>query len=779
MNAAGTPLTGTRGAVALLAGAGLALAAPAAPPAWAVVLLLVFGVVLAWRPGALRYGGVVVLGVAIAGGHARHALSIRLPAEPVRTEALVAGRVASLPRREPRRVVFDLDVDASAHSPLAGKQVRVSWYSRPDAEPPPVRAGERWVLPLRAKAPRGLRNPGAGDPEKHALADRLAATAYVGGAGARRLATGAGIVAWRERVSERIAEAVPDPSSRFVRALALGDTRFLSDADWRVLRADGLTHLIAISGFHVGMVAGAAALAVRLLWWLVPGLGRRVPRRIAAAALGVVAAGMYAAAAGFSLPTVRTLVMIAIVAVACAWRRSIGVAGALAWAAIAIVALDPLALLAAGFWLSFAGVAWLAWCLPRDTGPAWASLLRAQAVASVGLLPLTVILFGQASAAGPLANLVAVPLWSLLVAPLAVGGVALDVVWPAGAAWLWRAASFALDPAWPLFEAMARSPLALHWLPEPHALALPLALLGAGWMLLPRGLPGRWLALALWLPLLWPDARRPPPGEVEVTAIDVGQGLAVLVRTHRHALLYDTGPAVPDGFDAGERAVVPVLHARGVGGGLDRLVLSHADNDHAGGLQAVLDEVPVALLQAPEGAGIQGASTCRGGEAWAWDGVRFEWLHPPPYFPYLANESSCVLRFEAAGRAVLLTGDIGEIIERRLVADVPSKLRADLAFAGHHGSRHSSDPAFIAATGARHVVFSTGHGNRFRHPARSVVERWSDAGARPWDTARHGALTFRVRDRGTEVESHRDRTARLWDATRIPAPEAGLSYRRD
>jgi competence protein ComEC len=443
------------------------------------------------------------------------------------------------------------------------------------------------------------------------------------------------------------------------------------------------------------------------------------------------------------------------------------------------VLVDPLSLLAAGFWLSFAGVAWLTWCLPRETGPAWAGLVRAQAVASVGLLPLTVILFGQASAAGPLANLVAVPLWSLLVAPLAVGGVAVDVLWPAAAAWLWGAAAFVLDPAWPLFEAVARSALALHWLPEPHALAFPLAIIGAAWMLLPRGLPGRWLGLALWLPLLWPDTCRPAEGEVEVTAIDVGQGLAVLVRTRDHALLYDTGPAVPDGFDAGERAVVPALHARGVGGRLDRLVLSHADNDHAGGLQAVLAEVPVVSLQAPEGAGIPGAAACVGGDAWTWDGVRFEWLHPPPYFPYLANESSCVLRIEAAGRAVLLTGDIGEIIERRLLAEARPKLRADVVFAGHHGSRHSSDPAFVGATGARHVAFSTGHGNRFRHPARVVVERWDSAGAIPWDTARHGALTFRLRADGVDVESHRQRTARLWDATRIPAADGGLSYRRD
>lgn len=778
MTAARTPPDLRLLAPALLAGAVAALAMPWPMPVWLATGMLVLALLVAMRWPALRAGAALVLGAGIASLHVAAALDARIASTPARQDAVVTGRVASLPRTEPRRVVFEFDVEQADRAVAAGRRLRIAWYYDAPHPAPEVRAGERWRFSLRLKAPRGLRNPGGADAERHALADRLAATGYVIGTDAARLADGRGLPAWREGVSDRIAAAVPGATSHFVRALALGDTRGLTEQDWRVLRADGLTHLVAISGFHVGMVAGAAALLARLLWWVLPALGRRLPARVAGAALGVLAALAYAAAAGFSMPTVRTVLMIAVVALACVTRRALRVWDALALAAAAIVLVDPLALLGAGFWLSFAGVAWLAWCLPRERGSAWRGLLRAQAVASLGLLPLGVFFFDQASLAGPVANLVAVPLWSLVVAPLAVAGVAFDAPSPALADIAWRAAAAAFDLAWPAFERIGASPLALHWIAEPSPLAMPLACVGAAWLLLPRAVPGRALALALWLPLLWPAQQRPGHGEVEVTAIDVGQGLAVLVRTRSHALLYDAGPATPDGFDAGERAVVPVIRARGVDR-LDRLVVSHGDNDHAGGVAAVLAEVPVSAIAAPDGAGIARAAACRAGDAWAWDGVRFRVLHPPLHFPYLANESSCVLRIDSRHGAVLLTGDIGAIVERRLLAHDADAVRADVVFAGHHGSRHSSDPAFVAATGARHVVFSTGHANRFRHPAVQVRERWRDAGARTWNTADEGAVTIRLGAGGIDVAGRRRQAPRLWDAARIEAAGAGLSYRRD
>ncbi|BDU16986.1 DNA internalization-related competence protein ComEC/Rec2 [Lysobacter auxotrophicus] len=593
------------------------------------------------------------------------------------------------------------------------------------------------------------------------------------------LAPAHGIDAWRDGMSDRIATSVHRPSSRFIRALALGDVRGLDDADWTVLRANGVTHLIAISGFHVGLVAGFFALLVRAGWWLWPTLARRVPAPIAAAAGSVVGAGLYTAVAGFALPTVRTALMIAIVAGLRGLRRRLSAAQCLALAAFAMLLVDPLSALSAGFWLSFAGVAWLLWCMPDSGGNAVRDFLSAQGVASLGLLPVAAILFGQASLAGPLANLVAVPWWSLAVVPLALVGLGLESLHVGAGEWAWGLAAWCFDVSWPLFEWLATSALSLWWLPEPRWFALPLALIGAFWLLLPRGVPAKTLAALLWLPLLWPDRRIPTPGEAELMVIDVGQGQSVLVRTARHALLVDMGPAVQDGFDAGERAVIPVLHALGVPR-LDAAVVSHGDNDHAGGWPAVAAFYPVPALFAPEGVRLPGSRPCLAGEAWTWDGVRFRFLHPPLDFPYLGNESSCVLRIEAAGRAALIAGDIGEVIERRLAREHPGGVRADVVLVAHHGSGGSSDPAFVAASGATQALVSSGHGNRFGHPRPFVVERWRHAGAQVHDTADEGALRVRLERRGIHVEARRQAHPRLWDAARRgDSRSAGLSYRED
>ena len=795
-HAARMPPFGIAASLALLAGVSACLWSPALLAWPGSVLIAVAGTWLWLRGARWRVLGPALLGFGLAGLHAAHALSIQLPAQWERREVLVSGRVADLPEVQPRgtRFGFRVDDDAAQPAPLRGRLLRLTWYDEgaagfgrvapvlPDAakdaaaqvpvvEPraAPLKAGQRWRMQVRVRAPRGLRNPGGFDSEKYAMAQRVSATGYVRApATATRLSAASGLQGWREAMSARIADSVPAPSSRFVQALALGDTRRLDDADWVTLRANGLTHLIAISGFHVGLVAGFFALLARGLWWLWPALARRWPAPIAAALAGVLGALVYAAVAGFALPTVRTALMIAVIAGARTWRRPLRTADALALSLVVVLLLDPLSVLGAGFWLSFLGVAWLLWCLPQASRRPVHDLVSAQGVATLGLLPLSAILFGQASLAGPLANLVAVPWWSLVVVPLSLIGMALEGLHGGAGAFVWRAAAWCFDLSWPLFDWLGSSGLALWWLPEPRWFALPLALLGAFWLLLPRGVPGKPLAMLLWLPLLWPDRHLPPPGEAELVVIDVGQGLSVLVRTAHHSLLYDMGPAVRDGFDAGERAVVPTLRALGVAR-LDRAVVSHADNDHAGGLAAVRLVYPGTPTVAPDHSGVADANGCQDGQAWSWDGVRFRFLHPPAFFPYLGNEASCVLRIETEHGAALLTGDIGAVIERELVRRDPAGVRAEVVVVAHHGSAGSSDPAFVAATGARHALVASGFGNRFGHPKPAVVARWEAAGARVWDTAPGGALRVRLGGPGGAMpETRRRAQPRLWDAASRP-----------
>ena len=759
---------GIAAAASLLAGTTGCLLLPSLP-AWPwLALAFACGLGRWLRPGRWRALGPALLGFGLAGLHAAATLERQLPLDAEGDTVELTGRVLDLPQIEARRTRFRLLVEASEVPALRGRRVQLSWYDGYGMDAPGPRtalhAGERWRLQAKLRAPRGLRNPGGFDQEKHALANRIAATGYLRHEdAARRLSSGSGLDAWRERMARRIADNVSRPSARFVRALALGDTGGLEDADWNVLRADGLTHLIAISGFHVGLAAGFFALFAQAAWWLWPGLARRWPRVQATGVAAACGGLVYAAVAGFALPTVRTLLMIVVVVAARLWRRHQSGADALALAAIAILLADPLAPLAAGFWLSFAGVAWLMWCLPRERGHALRDFLGAQAVATVGLLPLTVVLFGQASLAGPLANLVAVPWWSLVVVPLALLGTVLDSAHAGAGAWLWSLSAAAFDLSWPLFETLAASPFALWWLPESRWFALPLALAGASWLLMPRGVPGKALALLLWLPLLWPDRRLPAPGEADLHMFDVGQGLSVLVRTRSHALLYDMGPKVEAGFDAGERVVVPALHALGVSR-LDMAIVSHADNDHAGGLEAVRSGMPVAALLGAPGDPLAGTGDCVAGRSWQWDGVRFRILHPDRHFPYLGNESSCVLRVESRHGAFLLTGDIGEVVERTLVREQAEALRAQVVAIAHHGSRGSSDPAFVAATGARVALASAGFGNRFRHPAGAVVRRWRETGADVPLTADAGALRVRAGPGAPAVESRRAGQPRLWDA---------------
>lgn len=315
----------------------------------------------------------------------------------------------------------------------------------------------------------------------------------------------------------------------------------------------------------------------------------------------------------------------------------------------------------------------------------------------------------------------------------------------------------------------------MAWLPAPRWYALPLALLSAFWLLLPRGLPGRGLALLLWLPLLYPPRELPALGEVELTVIDVGQGLSVLVRTAGHSLLYDMGPAIPDGFDAGERAVIPALQGLGVRG-LDVGAVSHGDNDHAGGLRAVAAAFPMPLVLAPRGSPVAGNRDCRAGLAWQWDGVRFRVLHPGREFPYLGNEAACVLRIESAHGNALLTGDVGHYVERKLLAEAPLQLRNDVVLVPHHGSDGSSDAAFVAATGAKLALVSSGADNRFRHPRPPVVQRWCEAGAEVLDSARSGAIRVWLGRDGLRVREQRSFRPRLWDAVRRRGETAGLCY---
>jgi competence protein ComEC len=719
-------------------------------------------------------------------------------------DLVLVGRVDSLPRRNDLGAQFELAVERAT---LDGRPVAVpprlwlGWYGGwqegvPVASPlAQLEAGQRWRLPVRLRAPHGLFNPHGFDQELWLWERALRATGTVRATPAAPAAllaadAGAPVQRWRQRVRDAIDARVPDERSAGVlAALAVGDQAAIDRADWDLYRVAGIAHLMSISGLHVTMFAWLAGGVVGRLWRL----GRRtvlwLPAPVVARWGGLAAAAGYAVLAGWGVPAQRTVWMLAVAAVLLQSGRRWPWSLVLLAAAAMVAAIDPWALLQPGFWLSFVAVGLLRASEPAGrvgghdgaarTGRRAAVLasirqgLRAQAVATVGLAPLTLVFFQQVSVVGIVANLIAIPLVTLLVTPLALLGL---LVPP-----LWTVAATAVQGLGALLGAMAAWPAAVWNAAAAPAWAQAAALAGAALAVMPWPWRLRLLALPLMLPLFAPPVPRPAFGHMQVLVADVGQGSAVLVRTRDHALLHDAGPQYGRHGDAGSRVLLPLLRALGVGP-IDLLMLSHRDTDHVGGAAAVLGGHEVRALSSslepghPLLAHAPPHRRCEAGQAWQWDGVRFEVLHPTPD-DYLRpgappNTLSCVLAVtDAAGRRLLLTGDLEAAQEARLVERAGADaLRSDVLLVPHHGSRTSSSMAFLDAVVPRVALVQAGHRNRFGHPAPEVAARYAQRGIALLTTPACGAWTA---DIGSVAHCERHARRRYWHDGLEVAPDGG------
>ncbi|NOX77008.1 MAG: DNA internalization-related competence protein ComEC/Rec2 [Gammaproteobacteria bacterium] len=750
-------------------------------PVWSLGLLVL--VATAWRWPSLWLWASIGMGFLWANLVAHAYLAAPLEAALEGQDVVVEGVVASLPVIRSRSTRFQfspltLQLDGEPR-PLPGTLL-LTWYG----DAPPLRVGERWRLQVRLKQPHGFMNPGGFDYEAWLFRQGIRAKGYVRQAPdiTRRLGRDAldyPLEQWRQSMRDRL---VPLLAGReqggIVLALAMGLRDGISREQWQVLQRTGTSHLVAISGLHVGLVAGFAFFAMRRVWRLSARAALRWPATKAGAVAAMFAATGYALLAGLSIPTQRALVMVLVVMLATLLQRRTRPSSLLSLALLLVLVLDPMAVLAPGFWLSFAAVAIIFYGMQGRLGKAsrWWRWGRVQCVVAIGLLPVTVLQFQQASLVAPLANLVAVPWVSMVTVPLTLLGTLLAGMLPEVARGLLGLANDSLSLLWWGLQWLSDWPSAV-WRPglvEPWTVVA--AVGGVLWLLSPRGLPARWVGLVWLLPLVFARAPVVAEGEAVFTLLDVGQGLAAVVQTREHVLVFDTGPRFSSGFNTGDAVIAPFLRASGIGG-VDVLVVSHGDNDHRGGVDGLARQIPIlrTLSSVPERFPGLRAKPCHTGLAWEWNGVQFRFLNPGDgevAGGRRGNNRSCVLRVQAGGQRVLLTGDIERGAERQLLArareNPDAALSAQVLVVPHHGSKTSSSEDFLRAVSPQLALFPVGYRNRYGFPKPEVVARYRAQGVQLLDSASSGAIEFRLRAAestqrlATRVHRYRQQHRRYW-----------------
>jgi len=706
-----------------------------------------------WRWRRLRPVLLLAGGFLWALLHAGLALNHVLAPDLEGIDLTVVGSVDSIPetRAHARRFEFRVEELRRGGERVAGpRRLRLSWYGRP----PAMEAGARWQLRVRLKRPHGFMNPGGFDYEGWLFRHGNGATGYVRrDPGNRRLAPAPwwSLDRLRQGLASRLTAAMHGSANTgVVTALAVGERSGIPPRQWTLLTATGTNHLLAISGLHVGLVAGLAFLLVRLFWSRSRRLTLHLPASKAGAVAALGAALTYAALAGFSLPTQRALIMLMVGMGSLLSQRSAAPGRTLLLALAAVLVFDPLAVLEPGLWLSFGAVAAILYGMGGRVGPGglWWRFGRVQWLVAVALLPLTLLFFQRSAVVAPLANLLAVPWVSLLVVPVVLLATVLLGVAPAAAHGLLSLADHLLNLFWAGLRVLAALPAGQWYQHAPPLWAVGAGVVGVALLLAPRGFPGRAMGALLLLPLVLvrPDAAL-QHGEVRFTLLDVGQGLSAVVRTRHHVLVYDTGPRFSASFDTGAAVVVPYLRQQGLKT-VDRVIVSHGDNDHIGGFDSLRAAVPIDAVQVGVPGLIAGASPCLAGQHWHWDGVAFRILHPPADPAFHRNDRSCVLRVTAPGGTVLIPGDIERRSEAALLRGDPRRLAADILVAPHHGSTTSSTAAFVRAVHPRYVLYPVGYRNRFGFPRPEVTARYRAQGAQRFDTARNGAIMFDIRAAG-------------------------------
>lgn len=713
-------------------------------------------IVLIMKRSHWVYLSACAFGFVWAGWSAHHMMSWQLPLEAKNKPLLLRGCIASLPVKSKFGTHFIFRLDESA-------DILLSWR-----QPPALHAGDCYELNVRIKRIHALRNPGGFDYEAYAFQNALRASGSIVEKMPQRFIRHDDFVApihqLRQHFQEKLQTQMPvSETAVWLMALMIGERSGAPSQHWQILRATGTNHLMAVAGLHIGMISGIVYFVVLFLWRRAARITLHYPSQLAASFAALLSVWMYSALAGFSIPTQRACSMATLFILASLLRRQIPVWHAWAVSIIIVLLFNPHSVLSESFWLSFGTIALIIYGMSGRLSPSgiWWHWCRVQWVIGFGLLPLSLLFFQQTSLISVAANSIAIPWLGFFILPLTWISSLLIWISPSLGAFVLYLADKSLAGLWLFLKWVASFDFAVWTQPMPSMIVLILTIAGCVLLLLPSGMPGRWIGLLWLLPIIIWRTTPVSDGAFKMSVLDVGQGLSVVIQTKQHTLLYDAGPRFGDQFDAGESVVLPYLFHQGIRE-LDVMMISHGDNDHIGGSFAVMQQYPATkiLTSAVEKFSNVQASYCLAGQHWQWDGVDFTVIYPDAESLKHGNDSSCVLKIENQRHRVLLTGDIEKFAERNLLAGNVNRLQADVMTAPHHGSKTSSTLPFVRAVMPQYVLFATGYHNRYRFPHVPVVKRYDAENMMTLNTTDTGAVTF-VFDDKAEIKPNLYRFSHL------------------
>jgi competence protein ComEC len=674
------------------------------------------------------------------------------------TPTKVVGTIVGLPQIKTQKTKFELNVS----QPFKGK-IKLAWYQQLSA---PLRSGDEWQLNIKIKKNNGYQNQGGFDYEQWLFYQQFDATGYVKRDEFNKLLSSSALLSIhsiRQNIRQHLTKILADfEFIGVINALIIGDRSILKTEHWDIFKATNTTHLSVISGLHIGLISGFIFLLASFLWRQCYRCSLKLPANIVGAYFGLISALIYALIAGFSIPTQRAFIMASVVFLAVIFRRTHNVWQLYGGALFLVLALNPLSVFSVGFWLSFYVVAIIIYAVGQHKNKHWLfKILYIQLLISIATLPLTAWFFSQGSLLSPIANIIAIPVFSFITTPFALLGALLSYAQLDFLAQIiFSIANQSLIYLSNFLQYLQTFEFNLwHYTPS-SSINLILLITAILIILLPNALKFRKIALILLIIIWLQPIEKLHKNEVLITTLDVGQGLSHVVQTKNHTLIFDTGARYASGFNMGDAVIIPYLNAKQINT-LDLIIISHGDNDHIGGLKSLLENIPTQqiLSSVPDKILHNNVSRCNSTPDWEWDGVLFQMLNFANNFT--DNNASCVLKISNKNHSILLTGDIEKQAERYLLDTWGDKLKSDILISPHHGSKTSSSELFLSAVSPDWVVISSGYKNRFKHPAKSIIAPYQQHAIKILNTSCTGQIDIKLNDK-INIDNYRQTHKRYY-----------------